>query len=194
MESYSELEQMRLEISELKAKLDRQTIISEEHIRRSMRDKVHRIKVQTTILAVTGIAGAGYCLWALHWFMGLSLTLSAFTVLFLLTAVAFSFWTTRRIHPEDMMGENLAEAGKEIALMRKRGLKWKKYAWPVVLAWFAWVAAECISSGTDNELTLYFLLGCGFGIIGAGICGTIYDRKRKAMLDTLLRQIDELGK
>ena len=87
-----------------------------------------------------------------------------------------------------------SEAGKEIALMRTRGLKWKKYAWPVVLAWFAWVAAECISSGTDNELTLYFLLGCGFGIIGAGICGTIYDRKRKAMLDTLLRQIDELVK
>ena len=76
MENYCELEQMRQEMAELRARLDRQTIISEEHIRRSMCDKVHRIKVQTTLLAVLGVAGAAYCLWALHWFMGLSLARS----------------------------------------------------------------------------------------------------------------------
>ena len=33
MENYCELEQMRQEMAELRARLDRQTIISEEHIR-----------------------------------------------------------------------------------------------------------------------------------------------------------------
>ena len=45
MENYNELEQMRQEMASLKEKLDRQTIISEEHIRRSMCDKVHRMKI-----------------------------------------------------------------------------------------------------------------------------------------------------
>ena len=176
MENYCELEQMRQEMAELRARLDRQTIISEEHIRRSMCDKVHRIKVQTTLLAVLGVAGAAYCLWALHWFMGLSLALSVFTVLFLLGAVFFSFWATRRVRPEDIMGENLTQAGREIALMKKRGLQWKKFAYPLVLAWFIWVAAECVIAGLDNELFMGFLLGCGLGLLGAGICTAIRQR------------------
>lgn len=194
MENYCELEQMRQEMAELRARLDRQTIISEEHIRRSMCDKVHRIKVQTTLLAVLGVAGAAYCLWALHWFMGLSLALSVFTVLFLLGAVFFSFWATRRVRPEDIMGENLTQAGREIALMKKRGLQWKKFAYPLVLAWFIWVAAECVIAGLDNELFMGFLLGCGLGLLGAGICTAILDRKQTAMLDEVLKQIDELSR
>ena len=192
MENYSELEQMRQEMAELRARLDRQTIISEEHIRRSMCDKVRRIKVQTALLAVLGVAGAAYCLWALHWFMGLSLALSVFTVLFLLGAVIFSFWATRRVRPEDMMGEDLAKAGREIAMMRKRGLAWKKAAYPVLALWFIWVVIECFSAGMDNELLQGFLLGCGLGMLGALICTAVLDRRQNAMLDGMLKQIDEL--
>lgn len=194
MENYNELEQMRQEMASLKEKLDRQTIISEEHIRRSMCDKVHRMKIQTAVLAVAGIAGAGYCLWALHFYMGFSLALAIFTVLFITAAVAFSLWSTRRIHPEDMMGEDLAKAGREIAMMRKRGLAWKKAAYPVLALWFIWVVIECFSAGMDNELLQGFLLGCGLGMLGALICTAVLDRRQNAMLDGMLKQIDELIK
>ena len=194
MENYSELEQMRQEMAELRARLDRQTIISEEHIRRSMCDKVRRIKVQTALLAVLGVAGAAYCLWALHWFMGLSLALSVFTVLFLLGAVIFSFWATRRVRPEDMMGENLISAGKEIALMTKRGQMWKKVAFPLLAVWFIWVVVETLNSGLENDMVSGFLIGCGCGLLGGIVCGMLYEKKQTAMINELLRDIDELSK
>lgn len=194
MENYSEIEEMRREIAVLKDKLARQTIISEEHIRRSMHDKVRKIKTQTVVLAVAGTAGIAFCTWALYCYVHLSLALTIATDLFLTAAIIFSLWSTRKIHPADMMGENLAEAGREIARMKKLGLTWKKFAYPLVAVWFIWVAAECVRHGLDSDLVLGFLVGCGLGLLGGLVCGYIYNKKQTAMVDGLLKQIDELGK
>ena len=78
--------------------------------------------------------------------------------------------------------------------MEEIRLQWKKFAYPLVLAWFIWVAAECVIAGLDNELFMGFLLGCGLGLLGAGICTAILDRKQTAMLDGVLKQIDELSR
>ena len=118
-----------------------------------------------------------------HFVHGEISLLLVFTVLFITAAVAFSLWSTRRIHPEDMMGEDLAKAGREIAMMRKRGLAWKKAAYPVLALWFIWVVIECFSAGMDNELLQGFLLGCGLGMLGALICTAVLDRRQNAMLD-----------
>ena len=51
MENYNDLEQMRQEIVSLREKLDRQVIINEEHVRRSMYDKVRNIRFQTASIS-----------------------------------------------------------------------------------------------------------------------------------------------
>ena len=90
MENNITLEAMKSELASLKEKLDRQTIISEEHIRRSMKDKVCMIKTQTAILGIIGVAGIVYCSWILHMELGLSLALTLFTDIFLAAAIFFS--------------------------------------------------------------------------------------------------------
>lgn len=194
MENYNELEQMRQEIASLRERLERQTIISEELIRKSMKDKVYKIKVKATVLSILGVAGIVYCFWVMKDFMGLSLAFAIVTDLFLAAAVVFSLWSTRKIHPRDMMGEDLASAGKEIARMKKLGIRWKKAAYPFLAVWFIWLVIETLNSGNDNEMVLSFLIGCGLGVAGGIICGSIYDKKQSALIDGLLTQIDELTK
>lgn len=194
MENNITLEAMKSELASLKEKLDRQTIISEEHIRRSMKDKVGRIKTQTAILGIIGVAGIVYCSWVLHMELGLSLALTLFTDIFLAAAIFFSIWSTRKIHPKDMMGENLISAGKEIALMTKRGRMWKKVAFPLLAVWFIWVVVETLNSGLENDMVSGFLIGCGCGLLGGIVCGMLYEKKQTAMINELLRDIDELSK
>ena len=192
MENYNELEQMRQEMASLKEKLDRQTIISEEHIRRSMCDKVRRIKTQTVVLSITALAGIALCSWILYGKIGLSLAFTVCNGLFLTAAAAFSVWSVLRLHPADMMGENLVEAGREVARMKRLGRTWKKFAYPFLVVWFVWLVLECRAVGLGSELVQGFLLGCGFGLAGGLVCGFLYDRKQTAVLDGLLKQIDEL--
>ena len=122
MENNNELEQMRQEIISLREKLDHQIIINEEHVRRTMQDKVKNIKLQTAILAAIGIAGTVFCHWAISSYIGLSLALSVTTDIFLIAAVVLSVWSTRKLHPRDMMNENLVKAGKEIAKMKEKNI------------------------------------------------------------------------
>lgn len=194
MENNNELEQMRQEIISLREKLDHQIIINEEHVRRTMQDKVKNIKLQTAILAAIGIAGTVFCHWAISSYIGLSLALSVTTDIFLIAAVVLSVWSTRKLHPRDMMNENLVKAGKEIAKMKKRGIVWKKIAFPFLAVWFTWVVIETVNAGLDNDMVTGFLGGCGLGLLGGIVCGAIYDRKQTAKIDGLLKQIDELLK
>lgn len=193
MDSYTDIERMRREIMLLHEKLEHQTVITEEHIRRSMKDKLSTVKRHTAVLSLAGLLGAAFCYRILHHIVGLSFALGAVTALFLLAAVAFTIFSTWRIRPSDVMGENLALAGKEIIRMKKLKKRWKQFAFPFVVLWFIWVVVETLDAGLDSDLMHGFLSGCGFGLLGGGICGAIHDRQQNAMLDELLRQIDELG-
>lgn len=194
MENTNELEQMRHEVAVLKEKLEKQTIINEEHIRRSMKDKVRGIKRQVIILSVIGVAAIAYCYWILYVRIGLSLPLAIFTDLFLAAAVAYSVWSTWRLNPDDMMGEDLTSAGKEIARMKKLGILWKRVAYPFLVVWFAWIVVETVNAGLENEMVFGFLLGCGLGLAGGIVGGMLYDRKQTKIVDGILKQIEELGK
>ena len=56
-----ELEEMRSQISLLKEKLDKQTIVNEEHIRRSMKTKMSDINRIVSITIVLGVFALLYC-------------------------------------------------------------------------------------------------------------------------------------
>ena len=194
MENYNDLEQMRQEIVSLREKLDRQVIINEEHVRRSMYDKVRNIRFQTAVLAAIGIVGTVFCHWIFCEYLGLSLILAIATDIFLVAAVVYSILSIRKLHPQDMMNENLIMAGKEIARMKKRGIAWKKVAFPFLAVWFRWVVVEAMNSSLEKETLIGFLTGCGLGLAGGIICGAIHDRKQTAMIDSLLQQMDEFAK
>lgn len=187
-----QIEQMRQEIAVLREKLDRQTIISEEHVRRSMKNTVSRFRKRTIVLSVITLAGMVFCFVCLHKWLGFSLALSLSTVLFLMSAVILNVWMVFRLNPSDMMGDNLASASREIIRIKKTGKMWKKIAFPVVVVWYVWVVVEALNSGLGTYMESGFVAGCSIGLLGGLIIGLIYDRRQIAEMDGLLKQIDDL--
>lgn len=187
-----QIEQMRQEIAVLREKLDRQTIISEEHVRRSMKNTVSRFRTRTIVLSVITLAGMVFCFVCLHKWLGFSLALSLSTVLFLMSAVILNVWMVFRLNPSDMMGDNLASASREIIRIKKTGKMWKKIAFPVVVVWYVWVVVEALNSGLGTYMESGFVAGCSVGLLGGLIIGLIYDRRQIAEMDGLLKQIDDL--
>lgn len=187
-----QIEQMRQEIAVLREKLDRQTIISEEHVRRSMKNTVSRFRKRTIVLSVITLAGMVFCFVCLHKWLGFSLALSLSTVLFLMSAVILNVWMVFRLNPSDMMGDNLASASREIIRIKKTGKMWKKIAFPVVVVWYVWVVVEALNSGLGTYMESGFVAGCSVGLLGGLIIGLIYDRRQIAEMDGLLKQIDDL--
>lgn len=187
-----QIEQMRQEIAVLREKLDRQTIISEEHVRRSMKNTVSRFRKRTILLSVITLAGMVFCFVCLHKWLGFSLALSLSTVLFLMSAVILNVWMVFRLNPSDMMGDNLASASREIIRIKKTGKMWKKIAFPVVVVWYVWVVVEALNSGLGTYMESGFVAGCSVGLLGGLIIGLIYDRRQIAEMDGLLKQIDDL--
>lgn len=187
-----QIEQMRQEIAVLREKLDRQTIISEEHVLRSMKNTVSRFRKRTIVLSVITLAGMVYCFVCLHKWLGFSLALSLSTVLFLMSAVILNVWMVFRLNPSDMMGDNLASASREIIRIKKTGKMWKKIAFPVVVVWYVWVVVEALNSGLGTYMESGFVAGCSVGLLGGLIIGLIYDRRQIAEMDGLLKQIDDL--
>lgn len=187
-----QIEQMRQEIAVLREKLDRQTIISEEHVRRCMKNTVSRFRTRTIVLSVITLAGMVYCFVCMYKWLGFTLALSLFTVLFLMSAVIVNGWMVFRLNPSDMMGNNLASASREIIRIKKTRKMWKKIAFPVVVVWYVWVVVEALKSGLGTYMLSGFLTGCSVGLLGGLIIGLIYDRRQIAEMDGLLKQIDDL--
>lgn len=197
MENFDEMTEMaamRQEMASLRERLDGQMIISEDHIRRSMKDNVMKIKTGVVLLCILATAAMAYCYWLFEDSLGLSLVFTIFTLVYLAAAVAFSIWCVSKLKPSDMMGENLSSAGRELALMKKRGNAWKRVALITVAIWFVWLVIEVVNSGQDSKTVYSSLAGCGFGLLVGLVCGFIYDRRQTAMINGMLRQIDELTK
>lgn len=197
MENFDEMTEMaamRQEMASLRERLDGQMIISEDHIRRSMKDNVMKIKTGVVLLCILATAAMACCYWLFEDSLGLSLVFTIFTLVYLAAAVAFSIWSVSKLKPSDMMGENLSSAGRELALMKKRGNAWKRVAFITVAIWFVWFVIEVVNSGQDSKTVYSSLAGCGFGLLVGLVCGFIYDRRQTAMINGMLRQIDELTK
>ena len=59
----AELEQMRAQLNLLKGKLEKETIINEQLIRKAMKEKVSSLNRQTLVLAFIILLAIPYCTW-----------------------------------------------------------------------------------------------------------------------------------
>ena len=187
-----ELEQMRSQISALKEKLDKQTIVNEEHIRRSMKSKISDINKTVTITIFLGVFALVYCTWFFYW-QGCSHAFVISTAVML--AVCLGLTITQRIvlGRVDFSKGNLVETAKTLSKTKTHYQHWHKIAIPMLMIWFGWMFYE-ITSIFDLESTIAIMFCCGAavgGIIG-GIAGYRINRKIVRKAAEILDQIEEL--
>jgi hypothetical protein len=188
-----ELEEMKIQIDNLKKKLEDQTIVNEKHIRNSFRTKISDINRTVTMTVIVGILALVYCTWFFH-FKGLSLAFTIATGLMLAVCVLLTLIQKIQLSRIDISAGNLVETARDISKIRTHYKDWYKTAIPMIIIWFGWMTYEILTRFEMTPMTIGFLSGAATGGILGGVIGGRINKKIINRTEELLGYIEELQK
>lgn len=186
-----ELEQMRSQVDILKRKLEKQAIISDTHIRNSMKSKQYEM---TKIIACTIFIGAlslPYCIWIFYKF-GFSLLFIVATGLMLAVCLGITIKQRFSLKSLDFTKDNLVDVATKLNKVKTHYHEWIKIALPMILLWTSWLVYEGITRMEPSPIQMGFLTGIGVGVILGGIVGYRINRKIVSKSTEILEHIKEL--
>jgi hypothetical protein len=188
-----ELEEMKIQIDNLKKKLEDQTIVNEKHIRNSFRTKISDINRTVTMTVIAGMLALVYCTWFFH-FKGLSLAFTIATGLMLAVCVLLTLIQKIQLSRIDISAGNLVETARDISKIRTHYKDWYKTAIPMIIIWFGWMTYEILTRFEMTPMTIGFLSGAATGGILGGVIGGRINKKIINRTEELLGYIEELQK
>ena len=188
-----ELEEMRSQISLLKEKLDKQTIVNEEHIRRSMKSKMSDLTRTVAITIFAGVFALVYCTW-FFWWQGLSLAFVVATAVMLTVCIALTILQRIRLKIIDFSQSNLVEAARTLAKVKKHYREWHWVAIPMLVVWFGWMMYEVVSRLGTEPYVIGFCCGAVVGGLIGGFIGFRINRKMVRKMSEILTEIEDLQK
>ena len=185
-----ELEDMREQMSTLKKKLNKQEIVNDRFVRRSMKNEVNTITRNYNIIMALGVLMVPYSYWVFIKLLGFSMAFWIGTSIFMLICAGATFYNTRKISDPDMMSHSLIEARKNVASAKKFDVDWLKFGIPTVILWFGWFTYEVYLQ--DNDLANgLFWGGCVGGIVGV-IAGFKFHFRTQRQYQEIIDQIEDL--
>lgn len=188
-----ELEEMRSQISLLKDKLDKQTIINDQHIRRSMKSNMSDINRTIFGSIIAGAFALPYCIW-FFWSQGLSTIFVVATAVMLAVCLGLTIAKQVTLKRLDLSYGNLVEVAEKLGGIKKHYQDWIKIAIPMLLLWFSWLIYEIISTLGISPTTMGFCAGALLGGLIGGFVGMRMNKKVISRTTEILSQIKDLQK
>lgn len=189
----NELEQMREQICLLKDKLEKQNIVNEQHIRRSMKSKMSSINRTIAGTIIAGSFALPYCTW-FFWSQDLSTLFIVATAIMLTVCLGLTILQQVRLKNLDFSGSNLVETAEQLSKVKKHYSEWHWIALPMVIIWLGWLMYEMINKMGTEPYVIGFCCGAAVGAIIGGIIGFRINRKVIRKTGEILEQIEELQK
>lgn len=187
-----ELEQMRSQIGILKEKLEKQTIVNELHIRKSMNSKMSDINKTVTITIFLGVFALVYCTWFFY-SQGCSHAFVICTAVMLAFCLALTIVQRIVLGSIDLSRGNLVETATTLSKTKTHYQNWHKIAIPMLVIWFGWMLYEMTGIlGLESPMAIGFFCGAAAGGIIGGILGFRINRKIVGKAAEILDQIEEL--
>ena len=186
-----ELEEMRQQMTTLKNKLDKQEIVNDRLMRRSMRNEVSTINRRYNIIMALCVLMIPYGYWCFVVLSHLSIAFWIVTSIFMLVCGVATFYNSRKISDPNLMNHNLVEARKKVASAKKFEANWLLFGIPAVILWFSWFVYEIYQIQGGDFNNGFFWGGCVGGIIGA-VCGIKVHLKTQRQYQDIIDQIEEL--
>ena len=189
MENNNELEMMRAQVALLKEKLDKEQMVSERMMRTVIKKEMGSFSRDRMLLILLAAAVMPFMLWMLICHDRISVALAAAMELYMITAVAYTFYSHRGLDSATMGSEKLVTVGRRLVRVTRLNALWLRVSIPVLCVIVAWMFIEF---GILEMPLNSFAVG---GITGfcVGLClGIIMYRKKKRALNELIQQIEEL--
>lgn len=184
----TELDEMKEQLSILRRKLEKETIVNERLIRTSMRDKLKAVKLRSYILCAVVIAACP--VWTNPIFDFLSPWFVGVTIAFLLIAVVYEIYCNQLLSTQNYITGSLIDEARKLNRYKQLSRQWHWFSIPFLCIWLPWFAYEATSMGGFfvKNILIGGIIG---GIIGGAIGWTIY-RKGQNTVNEIIDQIEEL--
>lgn len=187
-----ELEEMRSQIGILKEKLEKQNIVNEKHIRKSMKSNMSSINKTVTATIFLGVFALLYCTW-FFWSQGCSLAFVISTAVMLAVCLGLTIIQRVNLGRMDFSKGNLIETAQNLSKVKAHYQDWHKIAIPMIVIWFGWMIYEMIGIlGLESPMAIGFCCGAAAGGIIGGVLGFRINRKIVRRTSEIIEQIEEL--
>ena len=187
----AEWQEMKEQIALLKKTIERQDIVSDRLMRRTMRRKMRSLNREARFVYVLGAFALVYCN-IVFVNMGLSLWFSLATTVFMLAAIGYTVWMHRGLCVEEISTGRLVEVGRKVARMKRMGQRWLRGVFPFLAVWFGWFVWEIWQSEANKDLALGMIVGGAVGGIVGGIIGYMRYRNTQRLADEILDNIKDV--
>lgn len=184
-----ELEEMRAQLTVLKNKLDKETIINERLLRDTMKRKAKTINANAWVGAGCGIF---VILWAIFFLpeIGFSWYFIVATIVMMLVCIFFTWKQHKNVNDKTMNGDLLTVA-KVMKKLKEDYINWLKYAFIMIAIWLPWLATEYCLILKDWKKCVFVVSGL---FVGAAIGAFIGLRMHKSVIrnaEDIIKQIEE---
>lgn len=190
-EELAELAEMKRELKLLRERLDKENIISRNHIKKGMQKNISHLSRYGRMEVVLGVFALINFQFIFSHF-GFSAAFMTVTSLGLLGAVIASIIYHRNIFKLNTGMLDLLSMAYELSRLKQRYATWRRYAIPCMIVWIGWMCYECYMM--NNEIAMSLATGCLVGAVIGGVIGTRLYYRQVSRIDEVLQNIEELRK
>ena len=187
-----EMLEMKEQLSLLIKKLDKETIVNERMIRRSMKEKADRLNRSLIVEILVSLIMIPFFICVLPNLSKVSMPFCIFSAGFFALAILYDFYMYLRFRPQKFIEGNMIEARRDTLNFKKQTLRWTYcIGIPFLVVYIAWFVYEKMQYYQGEILKIVLVSALISFLIGGTIGINIFVKTLRAT-DEILMQIEEL--
>ena len=187
-----EMLEMKEQLSLLIKKLDKETIVNERMIRRSMKEKADRLNRRLIVESLVALIMIPFFICVLPNLSKVSMPFCIFSAGFFAIAILYDFYMYLRFRPQKFIEGNMIEARRDTLNFKKQTLRWTYcIGIPFLVVYIAWFVYEKMQY-YQGEILKIVLVSALIGFLIGGAIGINIFLKDLRATDEILMQIEEL--
>lgn len=190
MEYSNEMETMKQQIALLRNRIDKESMVNEQLIQKIIKKDIKTLMRHKRFSIVMACFALIYGSWCFYGLIDMSLAFVVVTDLFMLTAIAFTFYSYNGISTDDINRSDMADMGRKLVTLKRRNANWLKIGIPFMVLWFGWFMAENI----QKDEPAIFYISCSAGLVIGLVIRLKKYMKTKRTTDEIISNIEEFTK
>lgn len=187
-----ELLEMKEQLALLVQKLEKEAIVNERLIRRSMKEKASWLHRRLIIESSVCLLMIPFFLFVLPRISPVSMYFCSYSALFMLLAICYNYYMYSRFHPNKFIDGNLVEVRKETLSFKRQTQRWTYCVGiPFLITFVVFFVYEKMQYYQGEVLYIVLISGAIGMLIGGAIGISIFLKMIRAT-DEILKQIEEL--
>lgn len=184
--------EMKEQLSLLIKKLDKEAIVNERMIRRSMKEKADRLNRRLIVEILVCLIMIPFFICVLPNLSKVSMPFCIFSAGFFALGVLYDFYMYLRFRPQKFIEGNMIEVRRDTLNFKKQTLRWTYcIGIPFLVVYIAWFVYEKMQY-YQGEILKIVLVSALIGFLIGGAIGINIFLKDLRATDEILMQIEEL--